>query len=136
MQNYVASCRCGNAQMKLTLPKDIEFYTPRQCDCEYCQQHQAAYLSDADGSLQISCSQPLIEAHQGSNQASFHHCPKCQQLVAVTALFADGLKGTVNSQLFAKHYPLQQPLLVSPQQLSAEQKRQRWQQLWLPTEFC
>ncbi len=69
---YTGGCSCGAVQVELELPKALETYAPRQCDCDFCEEHDGAYISDPDGRLVVRCGKPIREEKQGSNTASMN----------------------------------------------------------------
>lgn len=133
--NYSSFCRCGQIQITLSLPKPIDTYAPRACDCDFCTSRSASYLSDPDGVLQITNAEELEQLQQGSEQAIFWQCTSCHDLVGVTHEFENGIKGAVNASLFAANYELQNAIVVSPKTLSPEEKRERWGGVWMRVEF-
>ncbi|BHH82613.1 GFA family protein [Desulforhopalus sp. 52FAK] len=133
--NYSNTCSCGKIQIKLTLPKPIEEYTPRACDCDFCTTRKAAYISDPDGVLEITQSEGLESLIQGSKQAKFWQCKSCHDLIAVTHEFETGLQGAINANCLAGSNKLQNPISVSPKTLSPEEKIERWQAGWMTVKF-
>jgi hypothetical protein len=129
--DYLSSCSCASIQVELSLPNPIESYQPRECDCEFCEAHGLAYISDKLGTLTIKSSASINILKQGSKQASFVQCSHCEQVVAVTYRAKQVIKGAVSVALFAKDYALGQYQSVSPKVLSANDKRERWSTLWL-----
>lgn len=129
--DYYATCLCQSVQLELSLPNAIEQYKPRACDCDFCQQHHLAYISDSDGTLRIEAKVELGFLKQGSGQASFVQCSQCEQVVAVTYKTEKELKGAVSAALFAGQYRLGQYQSASPKLLSAQEKRERWATLWM-----
>ncbi len=132
---YSSTCNCGKIQVKLSLPKALEEYTPRACDCDFCTTRSASYLSDRGGVLEITKTERLEQLMQGSEQAIFWQCKSCHNLIAVTHEFENGLQGAVNASLLAEKYDLQNPVTVSPKTLSPEEKRARWKEVWMQVKF-
>lgn len=133
--NFSTKCLCGKVSVSLALSTSIENYAPRQCDCNFCQQHQLAYLSDASGHLSITSITLLKKLQQGSAQAIFWQCSGCEQIIAVTHLSGEELRGAVNAQLFSSNYNFPPAIVVSPKLLSPKEKRQRWSTMWLKVSF-
>lgn len=131
MMEYSSNCSCGNVSLALSLPEPIQSYTPRECDCDFCQARQLAYLSDKNGSLILHINGTLNAYRQGSEQAEFLACPQCDDVVAVTNNSDNGLKGAVSAGLYRDNYALGEFVPASPKQLSADEKRGRWSELWL-----
>ena len=135
MFEVTASCNCAKIQIKLSLPKPLQDYAPRLCDCDFCTERNAAYLSDPDGVLDVSGAQDLEFFKQGSEQALFWQCKSCHSLILVSNEFAGDVKGAVNIALFTTEHPLADGIKTSPKMLAPEVKRQRWQKLWLKVNF-
>jgi len=125
-------CHCGNLRLLLQLTREPAEYSPRACDCDFCRKHGAAWLSDAQGSLRITVREPagLGKYTQGSRTAELLLCQHCGVLVAA-CLNADGrLYGAVNARAVEGDAPFAATQVVSPQQLSVDDKARRWRQLW------
>jgi hypothetical protein len=118
--------------LHLQLTRDPAEYSPRACDCDFCRKHGAAWLSDAQGSVRITVREPreLGKYAQGSGTAELLLCRHCGVVVAA-CLDADGrLYGAVNAQVVDSEAPFAAAQVVSPHQLSVDDKVRRWRQLW------
>lgn len=124
-------CQCGNISFELLLPQPIESYSPRLCDCHFCQLNQIIYLSDPQGELILSAQVFTNYQTQGDNKAKFITCENCQQVVAAIYQFKNETKGAVNANLLNRKIDSNSIQNVSPRLLSSEEKTQRWRQLWL-----
>lgn len=130
----VGGCHCGNVRVEFATAIHPADFNPRACDCTFCRKHSASYISDPDGSLSIAVKRQdtISEYRQGSENATFLLCRDCGVLVAVV-FDDDGRRfGAVNSRCLegdALFGPLQ---TVSPQRLTAEEKKRRWATLWTP----
>lgn len=129
--SYAGKCQCGATSLSLELPKPIEYYQPRACDCDFCTARDIAYLSEPTARLTINSDSDLSKYQQGSNQAEFLACAKCDSVIA--ASFKEGTKriGSVNANLLCDRESLASAVTVSPKQLSADEKKLRWQELWM-----
>lgn len=135
MKRYDGHCSCGRIQFTVRLPRPIEQYRLRQCDCNYCSQKQLKYLSDPQGAISV-CDQSQFDIeHQGSGQASFYLCPTCNDMILCAGNFPSGTKGAVNACLIETVQENHQTETVSPAQLSAVAKRKRWENVWSPINF-
>ncbi|HKD55322.1 MAG TPA: hypothetical protein VKB72_13985, partial [Steroidobacteraceae bacterium] len=126
-------CHCGNLRLQVGLTGEPGQYSPRACDCDFCRKHGAAWLSDPKGSLRISVrnARELGKYAQGSGTAELLLCRHCGVLVGACLTGAGGrLYGAVNAQAVECATPFAAAQSVSPQHLSADEKVQRWQQLW------
>jgi len=134
--HFSSSCKCGAVTLSLQLTGPIEGFEPRACDCDFCQSNAIVYLSDPQGELCIECADDaLASVRQGSEQAKFWRCARCEQVVAVTHSFDSGPKGAVNVRLFADRYELGEPSSVSPRLHSPEVERNSWRALWMNVSF-
>lgn len=128
-------CNCRAISIKMRLSRPLADYQPRQCDCDFCTQRGILYLSDVDGFIAITVKTPVVVLTQGSQQAEFLQCTHCQTVVAVKYQTEKICLGAVNVALFSERSLMQQPLPVSPKQLPASEKLQRWLQLWTPLQL-
>lgn len=119
---YNGTCDCTGVHIDLCLPKPLQQYAPRVCDCDFCQFHHISYLSDLRGQLTLCSSSPLTKVQQGSLQASFLCCANCQDVVAVTFDMGSRLKGAVNANLLDLKMCLLPGIMVAPKTLTPEQK--------------
>ena len=132
MHHYKGSCPCGQTTLEVALPRVIKHYAPRKCDCDFCQERKLSYLSDPNGALTIASAQQLGEARQGSQQAVFLSCGSCSQIVGVVCSFGAEMKGAVNSSLLEQCEQLKAVVVVSPKELAASEKLERWPLVWFP----
>lgn len=127
-------CHCGSLRWTLDTGIALADFAPRACDCDFCTRHCAAWVSDANGALQLRAADEHVRRYrQGSTQADFLFCGACGVLVAVTCTGDDGvLRGAVNRNGFDERHLLGGEVVASPQRLSPETKLARWSQLWTP----
>jgi len=137
MPTLTASCHCQRLQLALHGALDPAATAPRACDCSFCQAHGAAWISDPDGELVVTAAdaEALGRYRQGSESAEFLFCRHCGVLVAVVFATGNGLRGAVNVRCLARAAEFAQTQTVSPQQLPAEQRRERWRTLWTPVRI-
>jgi hypothetical protein len=131
-------CHCGNLSIDIELPRDPGSYRPRVCDCDFCREHNAAYVSDAEGSLRIRIknARALATYRQGSEMAEFLLCNQCGVLVAVLYRHADGVYAAANTKAIDASVVFGSDLRVSPKALSAGEKTHRWRELWFSKVEC
>ena len=132
---YQGKCHCGNATFTVILPRSLDNYAPRACDCDFCTILGLTYLSDPEGSLELISSAPFRRTTQGSGQAQFLSCTNCEVIVSVIYPSETGLKGTVNAALINKREQLHAPVAVSPKLLEPAEKIKRWDKLWFPVSL-
>ena len=123
-------CQCGKAGFSIELPEQLEKYSPRECDCDFCTERNISYLSHPGGILEIECSEPLKVLQQGSNQALFLTCANCETVIAAAHQPGGCLKGAVNASLLNEFERLQKPIIVSPRLLGPGEKLKRWGSIW------
>lgn len=124
-------CRCAAMAIEATLTQPASAYTPRACDCNFCSERGAAWLSDPNGVLRLVQRDDAAALHcrQGSGQADFIACAHCGTLMLVACEMDGRLYAAVNAHVLnAAVFAPEQP--ASPQHLSPEAKRERWRQLW------
>ncbi|WDE06312.1 aldehyde-activating protein [Thalassomonas viridans] len=128
---YPGKCSCGNVEVTITLPEKLAAYAPRACDCDFCTARNIQYLSHPDGSLVINSATSLEVYRQGSNQADFLACNRCDDVIAASLKTGDGILGALNATLLSDYAMLKTPEAVSPKLLSAGDKVNRWRSVWL-----
>jgi hypothetical protein len=125
-------CYCGNIGLEVDLTIDPATINPRACDCNFCRAHGAAYVTDPNGSVAITIKDPSLVTHyqMGDRMAEFLLCKRCGVLVG-GGFEHDGRRyATVNVNALDARCDFAEPVVVSPQKLSGEQKAKRWQELW------
>jgi hypothetical protein len=134
MNKVGGGCHCGNITVDLELTAEFATYHPRVCDCDFCRKHGAAWLSDTKGSLliKIKNTRESNRYRQGSGQAEFLLCKHCGVMVAVLYEVNQKVYATVNMRGLDGAAMFGPEQTVSPQQLSASEKANRWQGLWFP----
>lgn len=132
MHQACGGCHCGNITVELQLAGAPESYRPRACDCDFCRKHGAAYVSDPKGSLAVRIKDESERStyRQGSGQAEFLLCRNCGVLVGAFLRSGSQIHATVNVKALADNAAFGTEQVVSPQKLSADQKVQRWQDVW------
>ena len=79
------SCHCGRITFSFLSSVPPEKYSPRACDCSFCQRHGALYISDQNGSLVLDIKEAdaLGEYRFGHKLGKFVFCRNCGVFVAV-----------------------------------------------------
>lgn len=124
-------CHCGNITADIELTSSPAAFNPRACDCDFCQKHGAAYISDPQGKLSISANEPSLlgRSHQGSGTADFLFCRQCGVLVGVSFQQAQNIYATINANII-KEAGFGDTCSASPKKLSTAEKIARWQAVW------
>ncbi len=134
MHRVSGGCHCGNIRVELELARAPDSYHPRACDCDFCRQHNAAYVSDPQGSLALRIKDEHLSGRyrQGSGQAEFLFCKNCGVLAGVFYRNDGRLYAAVNAKAVGggEAFGAEQP--VSPKTLSASEKVRRWREVWFP----
>jgi hypothetical protein len=130
INTYTGHCTCQRVPFRIQLPQALSNYQARACDCDFCSQRSIQYLSHPNGTLEIPHNHSLQTLTQGSEQARFWQCTHCHDIIAATCEYPDGVRGAVNATLLDEKSQLQNPVMVSPMLLSAEEKRARWRGVW------
>lgn len=132
MEPLNGKCYCGNIHLTVTLSREPSAVNPRACDCDFCQKHGAAYVSDPRGSLDIRIGdeREVSRLQQGSETADMLLCRRCGVLVAALYRDADRLFGTLNVKALDCRAAFGAQVPVSPKSLAAEEKTKRWRDLW------
>ena len=132
MYRATGACPCGNIEVIMELARAPESYHPRACDCDFCRKHSAAYLSDAQGSLDIRINNERGGAtcRQGSALAEFLFCNYCGVLTCVLYPTEAGNYGAVNVRIVDPEVQFGEEQVVSPKVLSPQEKSSRWREVW------
>jgi hypothetical protein len=125
------SCYCGNITFSADLTAPAESYEPRACDCDFCLKHGAAWMTDAEGTLEIAVKDntKLSKFRQGSESADFLSCAKCSVLIGVIYQENGMTYGAINSRS-VNGVAFPPAKTVSPKKLTAQNKIARWKEIW------
>lgn len=127
---YSGQCSCSSVNVTLELPRELNVYAPRACDCEFCTSRQIEYLSHPDGLLNIKSINALDYQKQGSEQAVFITCQTCKDVIAAAIDLENKVIGALNATLLTDYHQLQNAEVVSPKLLTANEKIDRWKTVW------
>ena len=128
-------CACGAVAVEVGLSRELAAYSPRACDCDFCCERGAAWLSDAAGFLRLraNAGRGFRIERQGSGQAEFLSCAACGTLLAVCWQDGDGhAYGAINARLLTRRDEFSDEQDASPRLLEAAAKTARWKTLWFP----
>lgn len=86
MLEYTGKCHCGNIRYRYLASETQQVLPVRNCSCEFCRRHGAAYTSDPAGRLEIDVEAPgFVQKYRFSTKVvDFLLCTRCG--VMITAL--------------------------------------------------
>jgi len=116
----------------MNIPGEPTSYNPRACDCGFYTSHGSSYVSDPSGTLSFSIKHrdELIKYKQGSGIADFLLCKSCGVLVGVCYEANGQLYCSVNSKTVKGECGFGADFVVSPKQLSDNERIKRWKEIW------
>ena len=84
-------CHCGNISFTLKTNKSENEFTPRTCQCTLCRKHDASYISDPDGVLDVLFNSAITSKYRfGHSTADFIICKECGVLTMALCDFNQG----------------------------------------------
>ena len=95
---HSGGCHCGNIGVRLKLSQPPGQISLRSCSCSFCRAHATRTISDREGRVEITASEPsLIERYRfGSRTADYLLCSRCGVYVGAVCETADGLRAVLN----------------------------------------
>ena len=126
----MGGCSCRNIEIAWqTIDRSL---VPRACQCSFCTKNNARYVSKSGTRVNVSVRKPALhqQTKLGSEQALFHSCTHCGDLVLVTAQLDDTRYGAVNAAALRSPEPFAKPIEVDYSGDTAETKVQRWRDNW------
>ena len=124
------NCRCNNIQVVWhTVDYSV---VPRACQCEYCLEKGAAYVSKSGTAVDVLVHK---ERHHriimhGSGNDRFHECGSCGEVVFVTADIDGDIYGVLNAMCMRNKLGFPAAVMADLSGQTAAQKRDRWRQNW------
>lgn len=133
MTTLKGGCYCGNISMSVQSDTSLTATTPRACQCAFCLSHGAEWVSIPDAALEIEVqNEAAINIYaQGSESARFWLCQRCGVVAAVTCDIDGKRKGAVNRRAMDVRDTFPKADKTDPTALSAAEKKDRWQALWI-----
>jgi len=126
---YKGSCSCNRWQVEVEVTKPLGEFNPRSCDCDYCENSPLAIISDPN--MRVDLVGGKFTIHKNGDQlANFYYCDSCSDLLAVGRDFNNRLRGAVNASLLHDSSQLGLIIEIQPRLLSADEKLDRWGELW------
>ncbi len=131
---HYGQCPCGSVRVIFKSVHDLGQFSPRKCDCNFCTENSASYISDPKGNLSFSAENSVRKKKQGDKLADFIFCSVCESLVGVIYKEGSVVFGAVNCGILNDKKRLQEYTLVSPQLISSQEKKKRWVSNWTPVD--
>ena len=127
------SCGCKNISFKWSITANVLLKSPRACQCSYCCNKQASYLSDANSELviQIQHNQAHDIQKHGTGTADFHECSECGDLVVVTSMIDGNLYAVVNAKTLEEKTKLLPPAIAAYERESRQARLARRKRNWI-----
>jgi len=131
-QYFKGGCHCDNIVFEMELTGKPDSINPRACDCDFCSKHGAAYISDNKGKLVIWINKEshLSRYHQGSGIVDFLVCKICGVLVGACYEVQGNIYAAINSKSVERYAEFAQEIVVSPENMSDDEKTKRWKNIW------
>jgi len=133
MPTMNGGCYCGNITVQITTDTSASDMVPRACDCDFCTSHGTEWVSTSDAVLEIEIQNEaaLSLYSQGSDSARFWICQRCGVVTAGTCDIDGKRKGAVNRRVLTNKNDFPAAEIASPKTLSAEEKKERWEKVWI-----
>lgn len=124
------SCDCHNIEVSWhTVDHSL---VPRACQCSYCSSKGAAYVSKSGTSFEVSIRKERlhVQVRHGSNNAVFHECGQCQQVIFISVNIDGDVYGALNARHMHNKLGFSKAVATNFSSQTAEQKLERWRQNW------
>ncbi len=124
------SCRCKNFRV---VWQTVDYsVVPRRCLCPYCRARDAAYVTKSGTRVQVSIQNKDLHniVRHGSENAGFHECGHCGDLVLVTVEIQGDVYGALNANCLRNKHGFAPAVDTDFSNQSAAEKLQRWRQNW------
>ncbi len=138
MNIYSGACSCGLVKIEFSSRLELSDFEARICDCDFCVARNVKYISDSSGHLKLTSEGDLNFYQQGSNQAKFIACTQCDDIICASyknLVEPERFIGSLNVNLLSNVSLLKNSVTVSPKKLTASDKLERWEQVWMPISF-
>ena len=138
MQKLTGSCHCGNVSVVFETDLTPADMVPRACQCSFCRLHSTAALSDPDGRLTFTATDPeaLNRYSFGLGSTEFLICRNCGVYMGAfmpdgDAAFANVMAGVLDARDDISSDPV--PVHRSQENLYERQTRRR--AMWTPARL-
>ncbi len=128
--SITGGCSCKNIEIVWhTVDHSL---MPRACQCDYCLPKGAAYVSKSGTRVEVTIRSEQLhnEVRHGSENAVFHECTQCDQVVFVTAKFEGEVYGVLNANHLNNKFGFADPVERNFSSQTPEEKRDRWRENW------
>ena len=124
------SCSCNNIQVTWKT-RDYSL-VPRACQCDFCLPRKAAWVSKSGTAVEVIVRKENLHriARHGSNNARFHECSHCGEVVLAAAEIDGELYGVLNAKRMNNPQGFSDSVRTDFSGQSAEEKRRRWRLNW------
>lgn len=124
------SCQCRNIEIRWQIT-DYSL-VPRACSCAYCAEKSAAYVSKSGSRFTVIIHNSALHktVQNGSNQAHFHECANCGDVVFVTAEIQGETFGALNARCLDNRHGFPAAVPTDTSSRSPREKLDRWRQHW------
>ena len=123
-------CSCGNIEFEWDVPECT--CVPRACQCEYCLEKGAAYVTEPGSQLTVTVrdSDAHSISQHGAKIAQFHECSSCLQIVFVTVEISGSTYGAINAKALHNREGLEASVRLNFSIQSPQEKVSRWRKNW------
>jgi hypothetical protein len=135
---FEGRCHCGAIGFIFRTSQPPAQWTVRACQCSFCRGHGARTVSDPNGSVtfQVTEASKLTRYRFGTRSSDFLICRECGVYVAAIITARDGQFATLNLNTIRAPLDVPEPVPVSYEGESAEQRQSRREQRWTPVAPC
>jgi hypothetical protein len=126
------SCHCGNVLFVLHTNKTENDFTPRTCQCTLCRRHDASWISDPEGTAEVTYSdkQNVSFYRFGTETADFIICKNCGVLMVATCEIEGAKRAVLNIKSMLGHSFTKAPILTNFDGEKVEGRLDRRKQNW------
>lgn len=126
-------CHCGNISFTLRTNKFENEFIPRICQCTLCRKHDASYISDPDGVLDISFNSAITNKYRfGHSTSDFIICKECGVLTMALCDFNQGTRAVINIKSM-NDYKFAESIQTVFDEESVESRLERRSKTWIGT---
>lgn len=127
------SCHCGDLRFVFHTNQSESEFTPRLCQCLFCIRHDAKWITDPEGTVEITYREPTTVSFYsfGTRTADFIICRNCGVLVAAVSEIDGTRYAALNSKSMVEHSFNVQALLSDFDGESLEERLDRRKRNWI-----